>query len=88
MAHFFCSPADWIYMYAFWQKAQEIPIEKSGEAVAADDFAGGNLAWNEAIKAFCAKYLHNLFPDFIVPAFVVSYLFFFGIGGFFHVSER
>ena len=53
----------------------------------ANEAANEDLAWNEAIMRFCSKYFHNLYPDFVVPAFVVSYLFFFGIGGYLHVSQ-
>ena len=71
-------------MYAFYQKSQEPQVQAQEEV--ANEAANEDLAWNEAIMRFCSKYFHNLYPDFVVPAFVVSYLFFFGIGGYLHVS--
>lgn len=45
----------------------------------------GNLTWNAEIKEILSMRLVNL-QYFMIPSFLVSYLFFFGIGGFLHVS--
>ena len=43
------------------------------------------LPWNEKILEFCETRFEG-FTEIAIPAFAVSYLFFFGIGGFLHVS--
>ena len=43
-----------------------------------------DLPWNEQIINFCETRFAGFF-EIGIPAFLVSYLFFFGIGGFLHV---
>ena len=43
------------------------------------------LAWNEQVLSFFEQRFEG-FLEIAVPAFAVSYIFFFGIGGFLHVS--
>jgi hypothetical protein len=45
------------------------------------------LEWNDALSAFLAVRFANL-TEIAIPAFAVSYLFFFGIGGSLHVSRE
>ena len=51
-----------------------------------EDFSG-QLPWNEQILAFCEMRFKG-FTEIAIPAFIVSYIFFFGIGGFLHVSKH
>ena len=44
-----------------------------------------DLAWNENLKNFVDLRFANLL-DYCIPATIISYLMFFGIGGYLHVS--
>ena len=46
-----------------------------------------DLAWNENLKNFIELRFANLM-DVLIPAFIISYLFFFGIGGYLHVRKK
>ena len=45
----------------------------------------GEYAWNESVQEFFETRFAG-FTTIAIPAFIVSYIFFFGIGGFLHVS--
>ena len=47
--------------------------------------AAADMTWNAEISAFLAQRFAG-FTEIAIPAFAIAYLFFFGIGGFFHVS--
>ena len=51
-----------------------------------DEITSGELPWNEQILAFIEMRFKG-FTSIAIPAFAVSYIFFFGIGGFLHVSN-
>ena len=80
--------ADWLLFMSFYDRSQEdgSTSVSNNNNNATSDIAYEDLAWNERIKHNVALRLGDLYPDYLVPAFVVSYLFYFGIGGFLHVS--
>ena len=47
--------------------------------------AGEDLLWNQLVVEFLELRFAG-FTSIALPAFIVSYIFFFGIGGFLHVS--
>ena len=47
--------------------------------------AGEDLLWNQVVVEFLELRFAG-FTSIALPAFIVSYIFFFGIGGFLHVS--
>ena len=90
--------ADWVLFLAFHDKAR---TSKNIESLnnGTDNFSTSPhfesdqsnpmdtlpLAWNEQILSFFEQRFEG-FLEIAVPAFAVSYIFFFGIGGFLHVS--
>ena len=58
------------------------PCRTVDTAAAADD-----MTWNAEVSAFMAQRFAG-FTDIAIPAFAIAYAFFFGIGGFLHVSTR
>ncbi len=82
----FLFSADWLLFLAYYRKSSTVTDyddEVVREDLTVDD---STHAWNDRILAFLKLRFANLYPDYVVPAFIVSYLFFFGIGGFLHVS--
>ena len=90
--------ADWVLFLAFHDKATtSTTIESLNNGT--DNFSTSThfesdqsnprdtlpLAWNEEILSFFEQRFEG-FIEIAVPAFAVSYIFFFGIGGFLHVS--
>ena len=91
--------ADWVLFLAFHDKAR---TSKNIESLnnGTDNFSTSThfesdqsnprdtlpLAWNEQILSFFEQRFEG-FLEIAVPAFAVSYIFFFGIGGFLHVSH-
>ena len=90
--------ADWVLFLAFHDKARATKNTKSLNN-GTDNFSTSThfesdqsnprdtlpLAWNEQILSFFEQRFEG-FLEIAVPAFAVSYIFFFGIGGFLHVS--
>merc|ERR1711976_651622 len=79
--------ADWLIFLVSYQKSQEKLAGITNDstignetATATTDIFGNeslhqqDLAWNENLKDYC------------IPAFIISYLFFFGIGGYLHIT--
>lgn len=81
-------PADWLLFLAYYWKSQEGPVEAENVTAKHEDVSAerADLAWNDIIMNFLSVRFAGLYPYYLVPAFFVSYLFFFGIGGFLHVS--
>ena len=84
--------ADWLVFWAYYQKSQEHfsgNESKIDESTAFGNETSSmhpeNLAWNDQVRNFFELRFANLM-DYCIPAFVVSYLFFFAIGGYLHVS--
>lgn len=84
--------ADWLLMYAFYSKsseqgsAEDILKSQSQELLGQNDSLNGTTAgsWNDQLSELLAVRFAGL-TSFAIPAFTVSYIFFFGIGGFLHV---
>jgi len=66
--------------YVHYQKSKGNAAEEHHVEV------GDDAAWNERVMAWAEVRFANLYPDYVIPATAVSYVFFFGIGGFLHVS--
>ena len=91
--------ADWLLLWVFHQKSQqtEVDVNKSETEESSGELLGGlgndtmhhqkDLAWNDNVREFFELRFANLM-DYCIPAFCVSYFFFFAIGGYLHVSER
>jgi len=91
--------ADWVLFWAWHKKAKSInnlDIENSttdGNNYSSPDLldpenylnekADTDLPWNVQILNFCETRFAGFF-EIGIPAFLVSYIFFFGIGGFLH----
>ena len=92
--------ADWVLFWAWHKKAKSMNnLDIENSTTDANNFsspdpldpenylnekAETDLAWNEQIINFCETRFEGFF-EIGIPAFLVSYLFFFGIGGFLHV---
>ena len=96
----FLLSADWVLFVAFHDKARTSQnIEAMNNGTDGENFSTSThfesdqsnhvdnlpLAWNEQILSFFEQRFEG-FMEIAVPAFAVSYIFFFGIGGFLHVS--
>jgi len=90
--------ADWLIFLVSYQKSQEKLAGIANDstignetATATTDIFGNeslhqqDLAWNENLKNFVELRFANLM-DYCIPAFIISYLFFFGIGGYLHIT--
>ena len=92
---FFISTADWLLFWAYYQKSQEkLGSNKTLEVPGGENLGlfsnestinQQDLAWNDNIRTFFELRFANLL-DYCIPAFCVSYFFFFAIGGYLHVS--
>ena len=95
------STADWVLFWAFHQKGKSLSnpdIDNSttdtsnfsSDPLDPENYLSGkqkiDLPWNEQILSFCETRFDGFF-EIGIPAFLVSYIFFFGIGGFLHVSS-
>jgi len=89
--------ADWLIFLVSYQKSQEKLAGITNDSTIGNETADtttdifGNeslhqqdLAWNENLKNFVELRFANLM-DYCIPAFIISYLFFFGIGGYLHI---
>merc|ERR1719447_2487107 len=90
--------ADWLIFLVSYQKSQEKLAGITNDstignetATATTDIFGNeslhqqDLAWNENLKNFVELRFANLM-DYCIPAFIISYLFFFGIGVYLHIT--
>jgi len=85
--------ADWVLFAAWHNKANTLQItDNIGNETDANNLTApnllesdiyGTLPWNEQILAFIDERFEG-FIEIAIPAFAVSYIFFFGIGGFLH----
>lgn len=97
----FILTADWLLFWVYYQKSQEKLAESTNDStiigshqnLSEPDMFGNesihqqDLAWNVNLKNFVELRFANLM-DYCIPAFIISYLFFFGIGGYLHVSKK
>ena len=95
----FILTADWLLFWVYYQKSQEKLAESTNDSTIGNqnlsepDMFGNesihqqDLAWNVNLKNFVELRFANLM-DYCIPAFIISYLFFFGIGGYLHVSKN
>ena len=96
----FSFAADWLLLWVFHQKSQQTEVDVNSS----ETEAGGtsellsqlsndtmhhqnDLAWNDNVREFFEMRFANL-TDYCIPAFCVSYFFFFAIGGYLHVSQK
>jgi len=83
--------ADWLIVLVSYQKSQEklagntIGNESEVDIFRNESLHQQDLAWNENLKNFVELRFANLM-DVLIPAFIISYLFFFGIGGYLHIK--
>jgi len=79
--------ADWLLFYVYYKKSVSETILPDIEKQEATFNANGTTqgAWNDQVKTFFEVRFANLM-DYCIPAFCVSYLFFFAIGGYLHVT--
>ena len=97
----FILTADWLLFWVYYQKSQEKLAESTNDStiigshqnLSEPDMFGNesihqqDLAWNVNLKNFVELRFANLM-DYCIPAFIISYLFFFGIGGYLHVRKN
>ena len=79
--------------WAYYHKSQEKSAAAAGNITnmtlvneSDESIYHQDLAWNDNVRHFCEVRFANLM-DFCIPAFTVSYIFFFAIGGYLHVSN-
>lgn len=78
--------------WAFYRKSQEKSAGNQSNTDEPNLFGNESmhhedLAWNDNVRNFFEVRFANLM-DYCVPAFIVSYFFFFAIGGYLHVSTH
>merc|ERR1712241_763033 len=88
--------ADWLLFWAYYQKSQEklsANISMLNEDLTQDVYNGTanesithhDLAWNDNVRLFVELRFANFF-DYFIPASIISYIFFFGVGGYLHIA--
>jgi len=82
---------DWLVFWAYYHKSQEKSALASGNITnttlneSDESIYHQDLAWNDNVRQFFEVRFANLM-DFCIPAFTVSYIFFFAIGGYLHIT--
>ena len=78
------SLGDWILFLAMYWRSNDEDKTDSGNPIAETD--PENMAWNDKFMAFMEVRFAN-FIYVLIPAVLVSYAFFFGMGFYWHVSK-
>jgi len=68
---------DWLMFMAHYKRSQQDPLE---------DFMNRNETEPTELGIWLQDRFANLWPDYIVAATTVSYIFFFGVGGYLHIK--